>query len=385
MELIEKNVVIEFPARLEAISSEALDALLDQDEPFLKHAFLSALEQSSCVSAQTGWVPHHFAMFDRQGRLIAFAPVYLKHHSYGEYVFDWAWADSYERHGYEYYPKLLASIPFTPSVSCRLVCAQEIRGEAVGVFQRYLQEKVECHGLSSAHVLFPKYGEQYRSQKDWARRKGVQYHWHNRSYDHFDGFLAELNAAKRKNIRKERRRLHDAGIVTHWYQADQLCDVLFDFFIQCYKRTYEVRGQMAYLNRSFFEQLFRAMPEQCLLLFAFDGQEKPIASALFIRGNRTLYGRYWGATRDVSCLHFELCYYAGIEYCIRHKLERFDAGAQGEHKLLRGFEPVQTESYHYIRHPEFRAAIDAFLKDEREYIEQYKEDAERWLPYKKSP
>ena len=382
-----EGLQVRFPVDLKDIESDDLDALLDPDQPFLTHAFLSALEESGCVSDSTGWCPHHFSIWDADDKLIAFAPVYLKKHSYGEYVFDWAWADAYQRHGMRYYPKILCSVPFTPSISSRLVHkADSELGPLIdyyALFRRTVADYAEKQSLSSAHVLFPSPVEHCQATFGaWQKREGVQYHWFNRDYETFDDFLAQLNSSKRKNIRKERCALSEQGIAYEWCEGSSVTQELFDLFYQCYERTYNVRGQMAYLNRAFFSSLFSRMGEKCLVLFAKNPDDEVLASALFIKGENTLYGRYWGALENISFLHFELCYYAGIEYCIENGMQRFDAGAQGEHKLLRGFEPVPTASFHNIRHPDFRAAITNFLHEEKEHIEQYREDAKRWLPYK---
>lgn len=376
---------VRFPVSLAELDAKEFDALVDDDQPFLKHAFLQALELSGCVSRATGWQPHHFAIKNDRGHLLAFAPVYLKYHSYGEYVFDWAWADAYQKHGMRYYPKLLCSIPFTPSVSKRILIREDDdAGHYVELFRKAVEQYCVQHGISSSHILFPESSHCMEAPLiGWLKREGVQYHWFNKGYQSFDDFLQSLNSSKRKNIRKERKRLQASGINYVWKNANELTARERQFFFQCYERTYNIRGQMAYLNQAFFDRIFESMGEECLLLFAIEDCDEMLASALFFRGERSLYGRYWGAVRDVPCLHFELCYYAGIERCIALGLERFDAGAQGEHKLLRGFEPVSTTSFHFIRHPDFRAAIDGFLSQEREYIEQYREDAQAWLPYKK--
>jgi uncharacterized protein len=380
------NLQVSFPASLSEIQEAEFDALVDADQPFLKHGFLQGLEQSACVCRATGWQPHHFALRNEQGQLVAFAPFYLKYHSYGEYVFDWSWADAYEKHGLDYYPKLVSSIPFTPSASERLLLKDktDIGPLCYQLYRETIEQHCAKHKLSSAHILFPQLLESNSKLfPGWLKREGLQYHWFNKAYADFDGFLQSLNAGKRKNIRKERKRLLSEGLSYSWRSALELNKTERDCFFACYKRTYNVRGQMPYLNEAFFDLLFKRLGEQCSLLFAINNAGDPIASALYLQGKNTLYGRYWGALEDVPCLHFELCYYAGIERCIELGLNRFDAGAQGEHKLLRGFEPVATESFHYIRDPEFRGAIDNFLFQEREYIEQYREDAKAWLPYKK--
>ncbi|KZY68180.1 hypothetical protein A3742_11960 [Oleiphilus sp. HI0071] len=379
------KLVVSFPESLSNIRQEELDALVDDDHPFLNYGFLQALEQSDCVCRTTGWQPHHFALRTESGDLVAFAPFYLKYHSYGEYVFDWSWAEAYAKHGLDYYPKLVSSIPFTPTTSSRLLLDSELGIDTAcyELFRQAVEQHCAKQQLSSAHVLFPSQTEDARVlYQGWMKREGVQYHWFNKAYADFDDFLSSLNANKRKNIRKERKRLLSEGLQYYWRSALELSQLERECFFSCYKRTYNVRGQMPYLNETFFDLIFKRLGEQCLLLFANDGAGRPIASALYLQGKNTLYGRYWGALEDVPCLHFELCYYAGIERCIELGLNRFDAGAQGEHKLLRGFEPVATQSFHYIRHPEFRGAIDQFLSSEREYIEQYREDAKSWLPYK---
>jgi len=384
MSIEDAKLTIRFPISLSEIEPSAFAALEDPDEPFLSYRFLSALERSACVSTSTGWTPHHFAIKDAAGSIVAFAPMYLKEHSYGEYVFDWSWADAYQRHGFDYYPKLVCSIPFTPSESRRLL-VDEARADIKPCVHLFANAVLQCcgsKGFSSAHILFPNAQLDALPSSDWLRRKGVQYHWVNRHYNDFEGFLSALNSSKRKNIRKERKRLAATGISSYWVTAGDLTEQEYRAFLACYNNTYNCRGQMAYLTEDFFKLWFATMPSQCLLLFAINRDQEILASALFVRGKDTLYGRYWGAMADVPLLHFELCYYAGIEYCITNNLKRFDAGAQGEHKLLRGFEPVSTHSYHYIAHPEFKSAIDAFLSDEREHIEQYKADATRWLPYK---
>jgi uncharacterized protein len=379
----------EFISSIEQIESEQWNTLVGDNEPFLRHEFLAALEASQSVSKVKGWQPHHFACRDKDGQLIAVSPMYLKDHSYGEYVFDWAWADAYQRHGLSYYPKLISAVPFTPSQSSRLLIspslADEQRSALSGVFRRSVEAECGRSNLSSAHVLFPS-AEQVESNifSDWMERRATQYHWFNRSYSDFEDFLGSLNSSKRKNIRKERKAISASGITTKWFAAEDLDSTLRDCFYACYENTYHRRGQHAYLSKEFFHLLFEAMPQTCLLLFAFNSAGLPIACALFMKGSETLFGRYWGCLDEQSCLHFELCYYQGIEYCIEHGLSRFDAGAQGEHKLLRGFEPLCTFSYHYIPHAEFARAIDLFLEEEKEYVEQYREDAKAWLPYKKS-
>jgi len=379
------EIVVRLSTPLSDITRETFNRFVPSDTPYLRYEFLAALESSGCVSDKTGWTPQHITVWGSSGHLLAFVPLYLKDHSYGEYVFDWAWADAYQRAGYAYYPKLVSSIPFTPSVSPRVLVDQHDPNTGLYLerIKHALIESCDARHLSSVHILFADPQEcPYWQSAEWQKRDGVQYHWFNRDYEDFDGFLAALNSAKRKNIRKERRAVKEAGVRCEWVDGTNLSEEQLLCFLRCYQRTYNVRGQLPYLNEIFFKTLFAEMGALCQLLFAYDSSNQAIASALFLKGSCTLYGRYWGALADYRFLHFELCYYQGIEYCINHGLARFDAGAQGEHKLLRGFQPVITESFHYIRDRQFSGAISGFLGDEREYIEQYKEDAKRWLPYR---
>ena len=310
---------VSFPASLKDISEYELNALVATDQPFLKHGFFSALEESGCVCRATGWEPHHFAVRDAQGVLVAFAPVYLKYHSYGEYIFDWSWADAYQKNAMDYYPKLLTSIPFTPTSSARLLLNEGdgLAEQCSQLYRTTLERYCEHQQVSSAHVLFPEPSSpNERFFAGWLKREGLQYHWFNKGYTSFDAFLQSLNASKRKNIRKERKRLITDGFEYVWRRAAELSEAERRCFFACYKRTYNVRGQMPYLNEAFFELLFERLSEECLLLFAIDRSGDLCASALYLQGENCLYGRYWGAITEAPYLHFELCYYAGIERCI---------------------------------------------------------------------
>lgn len=377
------------------IDAAQWNALTGAHIPYLRHEFLLALEASDCVAAATGWLPKHCLFYDADGCLFAAAPQYIKQHSYGEYVFDWAWADAYHRAGLSYYPKLVNAIPFTPSSSPRLLVSERALATFGGEIwqtlgQAYLKEaQFWCKelSLSSVHVLFPP-NEEHNAvmYQHWLEREQCQYHWHNKGYEHFDDFLAGLSSSRRKNIRKERKRLHEKGLHYDWVKAGTLSSEQRELFFRCYEATYHERGQLPYLNRAFFAQIFDTLPDQVHLVFAYDAANHVIASALYLcdlDSDDTLYGRYWGCLHSYDFLHFELCYYQGIEFCITHGIKRFDAGAQGEQKLLRGFEPVKTISYHYLEHEPFRHAVSNFLEEEREHIERYREDALRWLPYKK--
>ena len=379
------KIQCQFVEGLDQIDQNEWNRLIDKDFPFLRYEFLYALERSKSVSKETGWEPYHCVMTSEEGgkrALIAVAPQYLKHHSYGEYVFDWAWADAYQRHGLDYYPKLLTAIPFTPCVGDRLSISHRYEREQLEpIYRRACIDECENRKLSSWHVLFPKDGERYTSLH---QRLGVQFHWYNQGYKHFDDFLAALSSRKRKNIKKERQKAVSQGLSFEWRSGADITNDELRAFYACYHATYLKRGQKGYLNWSFFEEIARLMPESLRFLLVVKESEAPkiVAGALFFLGDATLYGRYWGCLEEYEQLHFETCYYQGIDYCIAEGLAHFDAGAQGEHKVLRGFEPIETASYHWLAHPEFSRAVGDFVDQEKHHIKAYKEDAAALLPYK---
>lgn len=353
--------------------------------PFMRHQFLAALERSGCVgSSESGWLGEH-ALVERDGRLVAVMPLYRKLHSYGEYVFDWRWAEAYERYGRRYYPKLVAAIPFTPATGPRFGIVDGEDTQAVcHVLVNALRERVVVEKLSSLHLLFPQAEQRdLILQCGLSLRRGVQYHWFNRGYTTFDDFLGALSSRKRKGLRREREQVAQAGVTLRWLRGGEIDASTWRTFHAFYQSTYAKRsGHGGYLNRAFFESLGEGMGDQVLLLLA-ERDGEAVAGALYFRGDDTLYGRYWGCREEIAGLHFEACYYQGIDYCIRERLQRFDAGAQGEHKLLRGFEPVVTDSCHWIAEPAFRTAIDQFLQQERAQIENYLHDARELLPYRR--
>ena len=370
---------------MQEIDAGAWNRLAGSNSPFLKHEFLLALEQSGSVSAETGWQPCHLAVFAEDSKqLLAAMPLYLKNHSYGEYVFDWSWADAYQRHGHAYYPKLLTAIPFTPSQSPRVLADSPERMQAlmphiISAVMKYAEQS----GASSWHILFPDTSASALFAKaGLVRREACQFHWRNRDYQSFDGFLDTFSSRKRKNLRKERADVKAQGISFERLQGEEISDAIWDRFYQFYQNTYHIRGQHGYLTRDFFRQIHASMPEAAFLVMAQRHGEY-IAGALFFEGAESLFGRYWGASDDYQNLHFETCYYQGIEYCIEHQLTLFDAGAQGEHKLRRGFEPVSTESYHWIQEPAFRHAIADFCAQEIDHVRTYKEAAVQQLPFKR--
>ena len=362
---------------LRTIDSPRWDALGD-GQACLSHAFLAALEQTGCVGAGTGWLPRHLTLRDG-AELVAALPLYEKQHSYGEYVFDWAWAEAYARHGLAYYPKWLAAVPFTPIPGMRLL------GRDAASRRALLDAAVALavdSGVSSLHLLFPTAPE-----AEWMReaglliRRGVQFHWIDAGYRDFDDFLAHLNHDKRKKIRQERRYAAAHGLDYRWLDGTTATAADWAFFHRCYARTYALHRSTPYLGAAFFTELASRAPHAVRLLLATRGAA-PIAGAFFLCDREALYGRYWGTTEPLPFLHFELCYYRAIDYCIAHGLRRFEGGAQGEHKLARGLQPVVTRSAHWIRDPRFRDAVDRFLEQETAGIGFYLDELGERSPFR---
>jgi predicted N-acyltransferase len=378
---------VRFIRSIADIDARLWNALAGEDYPFLRHEFLLALEQSQCTTARTGWQPFH-VLVETTGSehpaLIALMPLYLKTNSMGEYVFDWAWADAYQRHGLDYYPKFLTAIPFTPCAGPRLCIAQSADGAHItALVHAAVLAQAEKLRVSSWHVLFPQppLRDSLVAQGDLLRT-GCQYQWFNQGYQDFDAFLATFASRKRKNLRKERSTVAAAGIQLVAVEGADISPLQWEQFYEFYAITYHVRGRKPYLNANFFQQLGQTMPERLLLMLAMRGDEA-VAGALFFKGSDALYGRYWGAREDVPCLHFETCYYQGIDYCIRHGLKRMDSGAQGEHKIQRGFSPVPTWSTHWIGHPDFRRAIEHYVREEEQHLGDYMQRAAAYLPFRK--
>ncbi|WP_175886072.1 GNAT family N-acetyltransferase [Burkholderia sp. BCC0044] len=378
--------ILSSPAEVPADEWNALLARDAQPTPFLRHEFLDALHVARCAVDDTGWSPHFVTLTDeRTGRLAAAAPVYAKQHSYGEYVFDWAWADAYQRNDLPYYPKLLCAVPFTPVQGTRLLAADD---DARRRLAATLLAFAEQSDVSSLHVLFPT-GDEARLLESMGMmlREGVQFHWLNDGYRHFDDFLGTLEQKKRKNIRAERRKVHDAGVTFRRLTGDRITDADWRFFSRCYRQTYREHYSSPYLNLDFFRTIGATMPENLLLVIAeADGQ--PIASALAVyrrgeHGGGTLYGRYWGAIEHVPCLHFETAYYQLLEFCIEAGLDTFEGGAQGEHKLARGFLPTVTHSAHWLAHPAFSDAVARFLERETEHIHAYVDELREHDPFRR--
>lgn len=360
--------------------SSRWDALLgEHPQPFLRHAFLSSLEDSGSVDARRGWRAQHQVLSDDQRGAIAALPLYSKTNSSGEYVFDWAWADACHRAGIEYYPKLLCAVPFSPVTGARLLGDRVAGGQLLDELSAGLGDG----GYSSLHVNFtePDADAVFYNRDGWLERIGCQFHWHNRGYRDFQDFLDGLTSRKRKQLRKEREQVAGQGIEFEWREGCQVSEPEWDFVYACYANTYHVRGQAPYLTREFFSLLAERMPEAIRVVLACQSG-RPVAMAFSLMGAGELYGRYWGSLADFDRLHFETCFYQGIDQAIADGLSRFDAGAQGEHKLIRGFEPVITRSWHYLVHPGLRAAVSEFLQQERLGVMRYAETARDALPYR---
>jgi uncharacterized protein len=374
------------PAEVDAAEWNALLARQAQPTPFLRHEFLSALHATRCATEEAGWAPQFVTLTDaRTGRLAAAAPVYLKGHSYGEYVFDWAWADAYKRNGIEYYPKLLCAVPFTPVQGTRLIAADETARRHLAATLLAFAEQAD---VSSLHVLFPTEEDALAlTDLGMMQREGVQFHWLNQGYRNFDEFLSTLEQKKRKNIRAERRKVHDAGVTLRRVRGEDIRDEDWRLFSRCYRQTYREHFSTPYLNLDFFRMIGASMPENLLLVIA-EYEGKPIASSLVVyqRGENgkggTLYGRYWGALEHVPCLHFEAAYYQPLEFCIEEGLDVFEGGAQGEHKMARGFLPTVTRSAHWLAHPAFSDAVARFLENETNHIHAYVDELSEHNPFR---
>ena len=351
---------------------------LARGHPFLRHAFLHAFEASECAGPASGWTPRHLTLWDGD-TLAAAMPLYEKAHSFGEFVFDWAWAEAYQRAGMPYYPKLLCAVPFTPVQGARLM-ARDVAARRLLLDQGL--RLARASGVSSWHVLFPT-GEETEllAERGLMIRRGVQFHWRNRGYRDVGDFLDTLTRDKRKKIRQERRRVSDAGVSLLRLTGGAIERRHWEFFFRCYCHTFHDRGRMPYLNLDFFLRIGAALPDNVLLVVAQRG-DTPIAAALDIEDEHRLYGRYWGALEFVSGLHYEACYYQGIEHCIERGLDLFEGGAQGEHKLARGFEPVATTSAHWLRDPRFADAVARYLERESHGVDLYMDELTEHAPFR---
>ena len=351
---------------------------LTKSNPFLRLEFFQSLEASKSIGEGTGWHPFPAIVID-QGSLVGASPIFLKEHSYGEYVFDWSWAEAYQKYGKNYYPKIASCIPFTPATGPRIFGLDLSIKKNIVV---QIEELAYENKMSSSHILFCN-----ESEKDifgdpkWMLREGVQFKWFNKNYNNFAEFLSQLSHDKRKKIKQERKKIYDLGLKIKKIKGPEISESDLDFFYACYCNTYQDHHSHPYLTRIFFSLIKESMPENLLLIFAYEG-DLPVAASFFIYDDKNLYGRYWGSKSFYPGLHFELSYYQGQEFCIENRIVSFEGGAQGEHKLARGFEPFNTFSFHRIFDEKFELAIKDFLRREKTGIDQYTNELNERAPYK---
>jgi uncharacterized protein len=366
---------IEVVETLASVDPQEWNALAGE-QPCLRHEFLAALIETGCATARSGWRPQ-FLLLRRAGALAGAMPLFAKSHSYGEYVFDWAWADAHQRHGVRYYPKLLCAVPFTPVRGRRLLAAGESERRSLAGAARELAER-----SSSLHVLFANDDDARLLQGEgMLLRRTVQFHWKNEGYADFEAFLARLSHARRKTIRQERRRVREAGVSLRWLEGEAIGREQWEFFHRCYRHTYAAHGSSPYLSLEFFLRIGATLPRNVAMVLA-ERDARPIAAAFFLVDGETLYGRYWGALEHVPLLHFECCYYQAIEYAIGRGLQVFEGGAQGEHKIFRGLMPVEALSAHWLADARFARAIEDYLEREGQGIARYVDELCEHSPFK---
>ena len=354
------------------------------DNPFIRHEFLSGLEECSCVGEKWGWHPCHLVLEDDDGMLLGAMPLYLKDNSYGEFVFDWSWADAYQRAGLSYYPKLVSSSPYSPVTGPRLLVADGAdKTQVKTLLGQAALDYAKAKELSSLHILFTNEEDtSVLESQQMMRRTGTQFHWFNRDYGNFDDYLASFTSSKRKKLKRERRRVIEQGIEIEVLDGYQASVEQWQTFTRFYLATFEKHWGYATLNEDFFRHLGESLPDNVVLVMA-KHQGEYVAAALSLRSNDTLYGRHWGCMEEFHSLHFELCYYQGIDYCITHGLRRFEPGAQGEHKVGRGFEPMPTWSAHWLANPQFSNSVKDYLVHEHQAMQEYMDELKGHLPYKR--
>ena len=379
---------ISFNSSIEEISKKEWDSLVNVvDYPFLKHDFLKLLENTSCVGAETGWIPLHISI-SRNDELIAAMPLYLKSHSQGEFVFDHSWANAFYQHGLDYYPKLVSSIPHTPASGPRFLLKDgENQKELFSLMKEGVKSIAKKNNISSWHILFPEEREiNFYENSNLSIRKNAQFVWFNQNFKSFEDYLDSFRARHRKNVKKERSKIKKQDLIIETFSEEEINYDLLDKFYKFYLSTNIKRsGFSGYLTKQFFlnfpSNLFKNL---VIVLAKKKSNNEMVGGSLFFKDDKNLYGRYWGCIEEFDCLHFECCYYQGIEYCIKNKLKRFDPGVQGEHKIKRGFSPTETYSAHWIADDRFREAIDDFVNKEERHINLYLEDAKKLLPFKSS-
>jgi predicted N-acyltransferase len=368
---------------IERVPAEHWNALSIGGNPFLRHEFLSALESTGCASPATGWTPQHLIIEDGND-LLGALPLYEKSHSWGEFVFDWSWARAYQQAGQPYYPKLVSMVPFSPVPSAKLLIHPE--ADPAAIKDRLIEAllaRAKSNEHSSIHVLFTTDEDlDLLAHAGFLRRYDCQFHWFNRGYRTFENFIATFRAEKRKKALRERRRIVESGVEFRTLHGAEMDSTLWQTVFAFSENTFQMRGHEHYLKVEFFERIARALPKSVMVKLALY-REQPIAAAIFLRSEDTLYGRYWGAAAEFHSLHFETCYYQGIEYCIEHGLMRFEPGTQGEHKVPRGFEPTYTSSAHWIADSRFRHAIAQYLNEERAAVDGYMDSVREHTPYRR--
>jgi predicted N-acyltransferase len=369
---------------LSEIPAADWNRLVDRRYPFLRHAFLSGLEQHDCLGEAFGWLPRHLLLRDAQQRLVAAAPLYLKFNSYGEFVFDWAWADAYRRNGLDYYPKLVSASPYTPATGPKLLLAPDApEGADRALMQAARQLALELN-VSSLHWLFTTEDQtEVLRESGLMIRTGCQFHWQNRDYRDFDDFLSRFTSTKRKQVRRERRRVQEAGVHLHRLSGHEASEAQWRLFHRLYEDTFDRKGGIPTLSLDFFLSLAEQTPDEVLLVLA-EHAGKTVAAAFNLVGEDCLYGRHWGCAEHFHSLHFEACYYQGLEYCIENGLQRFEPGAQGEHKVSRGFLPTPTWSAHWLAHTGFSSAVADFLQRETAGMADYMAELNEHSPYKRT-
>jgi predicted N-acyltransferase len=380
------NFIVKIHTQISDIPKQQWNALVKNNHPFIKHEFLEAMEQHGCVSRNFGWIPCHIGIYTedkKTEKLIAALPLYQKYNSYGEFVFDNSWAQAWQQQGQQYYPKLVSATPYTPANGQRLLCKSTYKQQVYPLMLKTLQQITQTSNFSGFHILFPAADEQ-----DWLEthkpliRHDCQFHWFNQNYQNFDDFLATLKAKKRKNIRQERRKLYQHAISYRVLDGYSATNEDWDNLAYFYKKTFDEKWSTATFNAAFFKQIAQTMPKQIVLILA-DHKDQCIAGALFYQSDHTLYGRHWGCSESLDGLHFETCFYQGIEYAIQHNLQTFEPGAQGEHKIARGFVPVLTRSSHFMQPNPFQESLENFVKHERQAVEHYMDSCHKHSPYRK--
>lgn len=385
--MTDSNYSYQFHSNLSEIPADDWNRLVTDNNPFIRHEFLNALEDHHCVSERFGWIPHHLAVY-QNSELIAALPLYEKHNSYGEFVFDHTWAEAWQKVGLAYFPKLVTSIPYSPVTGPRLLVKQTLpEAEKQQLWQQMIDQVQQFaldNGFSGWHCLFANQTEQawLNQQPNFYTRTDCHFHWFNQNYQFFDDFLAQLTAKKRKNIKQERKRILNSGVTLRVLDGHSATDQDWTNFAFFYHKTFTDKWSTPTLNEAFFKSVAKALPDQVVLVLADNPAGECIAGSLMYRSETVLYGRHWGCTQEVKHLHFEACYYAGIEYAVKHGLQRFEPGAGGEHKIARGFIPVKTQSAHWLAPNPFDEGLKHFEIEEAKLIEQYYLENQKHSPYK---